>query len=96
MPRHPWSQPVITPPTPAWYLNGCWPASFVDQNFLSVSTTVPVACTVTVSPLLTVGPEPGLRISMVVATPGMDCMAAEQEKNARRGGTDRRVRMRVW
>ena len=34
-------------------MNACCPGSLVDQNFLSVSFTTPVACTVTVSPALT-------------------------------------------
>ena len=30
IPRRPWSQPLMTWPTPAWYAKGCWPGSFVD------------------------------------------------------------------
>jgi hypothetical protein len=52
----------MTPLTPAWYVNGFCPASFVDQNFFIVCLTVPVACTVTVSRAATTGPLPALRI----------------------------------
>ena len=47
-----------------------------DQNFFIVCSTVPVACTVTVSPLATMGPEPAARVSLVVAYPGMGSMSA--------------------
>ena len=122
-----WSQPVMTPPTPAWYVKGCCPGSFaydrrdprrvytrqtiavdstghaggawtarrmrdtacfrmdslfasdgkrmvwsvcfppapltfVDQNFFIVSSTTPVACTVTVSALATAGPLPAFTV----------------------------------
>ena len=36
MPKQPWSHPVMTLPTPASYVNGCCPLSFVDQNFAFV------------------------------------------------------------
>mmetsp|Transcript_34344 Transcript_34344/g.102027 ORF Transcript_34344/g.102027 Transcript_34344/m.102027 type:complete len:200 (+) Transcript_34344:57-656(+) len=66
MPRQPWSQPVITPPTPAWYVKGFWPGSLVLQNFLPDSLTTPVACTVAVEPFLISAPLPPFRISIVV------------------------------
>ena len=53
------STQVVTEPTPALYVKGCWPGSFVLQNFLSVSFTTPVACTVMVSPLAIVGAPAG-------------------------------------
>jgi hypothetical protein len=34
----------------------------VDQNFFMVCSTVPVACTVTVSPFTTAGPLPPFRV----------------------------------
>jgi len=39
-----------------------WPSSLVDQNFFMLCSMVPVACTVTVSPLATVGPLPARRV----------------------------------
>eukprot|EP00217_Crustomastix_stigmatica_P004009 CAMPEP_0183796556 /NCGR_PEP_ID=MMETSP0803_2-20130417/11521_1 /TAXON_ID=195967 /ORGANISM="Crustomastix stigmata, Strain CCMP3273" /LENGTH=64 /DNA_ID=CAMNT_0026041205 /DNA_START=186 /DNA_END=380 /DNA_ORIENTATION=- len=53
MPRQPWSHPVMTWPTPALYVNGFWPGSLVDQNFLPLSTMEPVACRVTLEPFTT-------------------------------------------
>lgn len=47
--------PFITP-----LVRGCR-LTLVDQNFFMVCSTVPVAWTVTVSPLETTGPLPGLR-----------------------------------
>jgi len=74
IPKHPWSHPVITAPTPAWYWNGFCPSSFVDQNFVFVCETTPVAWTRTVSPLETCAPDPILSVLYVVAKPGRDCM----------------------
>lgn len=55
------------PPTPAVYSKGAWPLSFVDQNFLSVSITVPVACTLTLLFLATnLSPAPSVITLYVV------------------------------
>jgi len=45
----------------------------VDQNFLSVSLTTPVACTVIVSPLAMIGEPtgPGVTVSFNVLRPAM-------------------------
>ena len=64
----------MTPPTPAVYSNGCCPLSLVDQNFLSVSITVPVACTLTLLFLATtLSPAPSVTTLYVVLTPGIAC-----------------------
>ena len=52
-------------PTPALYVKGCWPGSFVLQNFLSVSLTTPVAWTVIVSPLAIVGEPSGAGVTVI-------------------------------
>lgn len=56
------SQPVITDCTPAVYVNGCCPGSLVLQNFFAPESdsTLPVAWTETVAPLVTSFPLPGL------------------------------------
>ena len=59
------STQVVTEPTPALYVKGCWPGSFVLQNFLSVSFTTPVACTVMVSPLAIVGEPAGAGVTVI-------------------------------
>ena len=59
------STQVVTEPTPALYVKGCWPGSFVLQNFLSVSLTTPVACTVMVSPLAIVGEPSGAGVTVI-------------------------------
>ena len=59
------STQVVTEPTPALYVKGCWPGSFVLQNFLSVSFTTPVACTVIVSPLAIVGEPSGAGVTVI-------------------------------
>ena len=56
------------------YSKGCCPLSLVDQNFLSVSTTVPVACTFTLLFLATtLSPAPSVTTVYVVLTPGIAC-----------------------
>eukprot|EP00306_Pavlova_sp_CCMP459_P022754 CAMPEP_0185540952 /NCGR_PEP_ID=MMETSP1381-20130426/1664_1 /TAXON_ID=298111 /ORGANISM="Pavlova sp., Strain CCMP459" /LENGTH=205 /DNA_ID=CAMNT_0028152847 /DNA_START=319 /DNA_END=934 /DNA_ORIENTATION=+ len=50
---------------------GLLPGVVGDQNFLPVSLTTPVACTVARSPLSIWGPSPGFLISNVVLCPGM-------------------------
>ena len=59
------STQVVTEPTPALYVKGCWPGSFVLQNFLSVSFTTPVAWTVIVSPLAIVGEPSGAGVTVI-------------------------------
>ena len=46
-------------------MKGCWPGSFVLQNFLSVSFTTPVAWTVMVSPLAIVGEPSGAGVTVI-------------------------------
>ena len=50
-------------------MNGDWPSSLVDQNFLPVSLTMPVAWTVTVLPFDTTSPAPSLSTCRMAAGP---------------------------
>jgi hypothetical protein len=65
----------MTAPTPASYVNGFWPGSFVLQKTLFVSLTVPLAWTVTLSPLATSAPVPWTTVRRVVAYPGIGAKA---------------------
>ena len=67
--------PVMTAPTPASYVNGFWPGSLVLQKTLFVSLTVPLAWTVTLSPLATSAPVPWTTVRRVVAYPGIGAKA---------------------
>eukprot|EP00326_Haptolina_ericina_P019046 CAMPEP_0181201004 /NCGR_PEP_ID=MMETSP1096-20121128/18075_1 /TAXON_ID=156174 ORGANISM="Chrysochromulina ericina, Strain CCMP281" /NCGR_SAMPLE_ID=MMETSP1096 /ASSEMBLY_ACC=CAM_ASM_000453 /LENGTH=134 /DNA_ID=CAMNT_0023291417 /DNA_START=204 /DNA_END=609 /DNA_ORIENTATION=+ len=65
----PSSQAALVPPrddapTPALYVNGEF-LSLVDQNFLPVSSTMPVACTVTRSLVATIAAPAGADLIIV-------------------------------
>ena len=67
----------MTPPTPAWYVKGSWPGSFVDQNFWPDYLTTPVAWTVAVEPFVISLPEPGVIVRIVVPLqPGAGVISA--------------------
>ena len=67
----------MTPPTPAWYVKGSWPGSFVLQNFWPDSLTTPVAWTVAVEPFVISLPEPGVIVRIVVPLqPGAGVISA--------------------
>ena len=61
------SHPLITWPNPTENVKGCWPGSFVDQNFSArlLFFPYPVQCTVTAWPRWGMAPLPARRIVLV-------------------------------